>query len=110
PVVPAERVDVLAFRPDRRSLLTVSSNTAQLWDVRTGLPAGPALRYPISIAAAVSPDGRTVLTGSTDGNGRLWDVATGRLLHTLPCPSGVHFVAFSPDGGTAVTGIRDRTV
>jgi len=81
-----------------------------LWDVRTGQPAGPALRHDGPVAAAAfSPDGSSVLTGSPDRNGRLWDVATGKLLLTLPCAGAVHVVAFSPDSQTVLTGIQDRT-
>src|SRR5450756_128800 len=60
-------------------------------------------------SAALSPDGRTALTGSDDNTARLWDVASGRELrqltgHTDP----VYYVAFSPDGRTVLTASADH--
>jgi WD40 repeat protein len=55
---------------------------------------------------AFSPDGKRALSGCSDGNARLWDLASGRLLKTLPTfPNGRAWtVAFAPDGQRAVTG------
>jgi WD40 repeat protein len=59
---------------------------------------------------AVSPRADVVLTTSTDGTGRLWDVATGKLVsiligHTNYVVSG----AFSPGGFFVVTASTDGT-
>lgn len=61
-------------------------------------------------AVAISPDGRLLLTGSSDHTACLWDMASGRELrcfvgHAEP----VLAVAFSPDGRLALTGSLDRT-
>ncbi len=62
------------------------------------------------VSVAFSPDGRTILTGSWDNTARLWDAASGQLLHTLEGHTGpVYRVAFSPDGRTALTGSDDAT-
>ena len=54
---------------------------------------------------AFSPDGKTVLTGSSDKTARLWETATGKQLGPpLQHQGGVLAVAFSPDGKTVVTG------
>ena len=49
-------------------------------------------------AVAVSPDGRLILTGSRDGNAKLWNRA-GQEIQTFKVgETDVLAVAFSPDG------------
>jgi eukaryotic-like serine/threonine-protein kinase len=51
---------------------------------------------------AISPDGRTLASGISDGRVILWDLKTERLCHTLLHGVGpgheVYYLAFSPDG------------
>src|SRR3954471_14028876 len=51
-------------------------------------------------SVATSPDGRVLATGSfTDETVKLWDIASGRLQHTLAAHiGGVRAVAMSRDG------------
>lgn len=58
--------------------------------------------------AAVSPDGRRILTG--DGNGllKLWDASSGRCIHELNGHSKIiHSVSFTRDGRRAVSTSSD---
>jgi WD40 repeat protein/serine/threonine protein kinase len=55
-------------------------------------------------AAVFSPDGRRVLTCSSDSTARIWDVATGKEVHLLGgqrAPVGIAW--FSPDGRRVLT-------
>ncbi|MDX2263703.1 MAG: hypothetical protein NW215_01845 [Hyphomicrobiales bacterium] len=62
-------------------------------------------------AAAFSPDGKTIVSGSSDNNLKLWDAATGKLIRTLERHAyAVTAAAFSPDGKTVVSGSEGRTL
>ena len=60
-------------------------------------------------AVAWSPNGRWILTGSTDHIARIWDVATGAVVRQLEGHTGdIDDVAWSPDGRQILTGGEDR--
>ena len=68
------------------------------------IPAG-------SMAVAVTPDGRHVVSGSDDNTLRVWDLATGETKTTLQGhTSSVNAVAVTPDGRHVVSGSADHTL
>jgi WD40 repeat protein len=108
-------IRVVAFSPtDKDLLLSVDGNgTAFLWNTATGKIVhefnfeGKVKSW----AAAISPDGRRLVIGGTSGRSplsrgglaRVWDVATGRLLHEFRQELAIDAVAFSPDSEWVVT-------
>ncbi len=107
---PPEDVTWIAFTPDSKQLLTAGEAAPRrgdednyelrLWSVASGgLVAASPKSSGIGASGAVSPDGRTAVTGGTTGQWRLWAlpeltaVRRGRL-----DPLRVHRLAFRPDG------------
>lgn len=111
-----------AFSPGSHILLTSGSmpvnNTKEefweeirLWEVATGSQVRSFGRQAEPYTAmALSPDGRTLATGSSSGLIRLWDLATGRPRRRLRGHEwGVSSLAFSTDGRLLVSASFDHT-
>lgn len=59
---------------------------------------------------AYSPDGKHLITGSSDKTAKIWDAVSGRELLTLSGHTDeVNGVAFSPDGSRVATASYDKT-
>ena len=106
-------VNRIAVDPAGRFFVTVSDDkTVRLWRTSDGSPIS-VLRVPIGpgeegalYAAALSPDGRSLLVGGSTGVSwdrtfclYLFDVAAQRLKGRFPnLPAVINQIAFSPDG------------
>lgn len=67
-------------------------------------------KYYIS-SLAITPDNKTLVSGSCDGTVKIWNLTTGELLHNLTDHSSeVWSVAITPNGETLVSGSQDSTV
>lgn len=107
-------ISSIEFSLDTKFILTRSFNdkTVALWDLKTGAlvrefteDVGPIY------SAVLSPDSRTVLTGTTYGAAVLRDVASGSVLKTFKSDNadGLEFaltLAFSPTGKTILVGLN----
>ncbi|MFO0905980.1 MAG: WD40 repeat domain-containing protein [Pirellulales bacterium] len=83
------------------ALSTASALSAQEFQLRTTFRGHTS----VVVAAAFSPDGKTLASASYDGTLKLWDMTTGREAATLGEYKGcLGYVAFSPDGKTLATG------
>lgn len=97
-------LEVMALSPDGSVVATAGRRgSVSLWAWQTPeapreFSGGPDM----ATSAAFSPDGKLLAcAGSDKGGVRVWDVATGKLLHGLGAPDGSDYwrrIAFSPDG------------
>ena len=70
------------FSPDGKVLAL--PNSGMLWEATSGLPLR-RLDYPAFFTAAMfTPDSATLVSGHKDGVIKLWDVASGAVVATLP--------------------------
>ncbi|MFM6270397.1 MAG: WD40 repeat domain-containing protein, partial [Dolichospermum sp.] len=62
-------------------------------------------------AIAVTPDGKTAISGSGDNAIKTWDLETGQEKFTLSGHSDwVNTVTITPDGKTVISGSDDKTI
>jgi RNA polymerase sigma factor (sigma-70 family) len=97
----------------------LENGETSLWDLTTGkerkLATGHDSKKPGhgygTYAVAFTPDGKTLVTGGRDNTTKLWDVASGNLLHTLRGHySWVQTLATSPDGKLLASSGQDGVI
>ncbi len=115
----------LIFSPDDRTKTVAITNLdIRLWNTETGdeliIPVNDDLKpgfrgnLPMILAAAFSPDGRWLVSGTTEGDIRMWDVATGEVLTVFAEPTEqenlghISAVAFSPDRALLAAGTHTQ--
>jgi len=65
------------FQNDRLLASGSWDNTARLWNLDTNLPVGPPIQHKdIVDSAAISADGKQLVTGCRDTNAYVWDIHT----------------------------------
>jgi WD40 repeat protein len=92
------------FAPNGQQVLTVGKDHIVMWDANTGQEVHRFLgASSLTYAAAFTPDGRHLVTGSGDETVRLWSVATGQVLGSVADKGEIYGVAVSRDGKMLLT-------
>jgi hypothetical protein len=93
--------------PDGKTLAAAGSGQVQLIEMATG----KELRRIESLwLFTFSPDGKTLLATNPDGLVHLWDVSTGRALHTFGPQEQTWPFVLSPDGRLLVRATKNYEV
>ena len=108
-------VEKVAFSPDGKQLAAASGKAALLYDVAGGKLQQRLQHSGAVLAAAYAGGGRYLVTGSADRSTRIWDAASGELLHTIAGSAAQQTIAVSTDGslfavlsqGQAAAGVYD---
>lgn len=104
------KVTTLWFMPSSNDLAVATKSGVHFYNRETGEKAGESIEEEQLWAASLSPDASTIVTTSSSGYARLWDVATRvqkgpKLDHRGP----VTQAAFSPAGDVLITLSADRS-
>jgi WD40 repeat protein/serine/threonine protein kinase len=104
-------VQCIALSSDGAMVAAANSEAVELLDANTGATKR-TLRGHRSYcwSAAFSADDTMLATGDHDGEARIWDVATGKSLQTMPHGAIVRWIAFHPSGKTIATAARDGVI
>jgi WD40 repeat protein len=112
-------VVAMAFVPAGNVLACSDSSRIYLYDLATGKKTGELAGMVGNEALAFTPDGKKLVSGGFDSiwgekperKIRVWDVATGKVLHvfTEGVDSGL-CMALSPDGKTVAFGSRKHSL
>jgi WD40 repeat protein len=102
----------VAFSPSGNQFVSAGDRVVKLWNATEPFPLVHGLRLNMMAwAAAFSPDGQRIITGSGSGIATVWDAASGKPLVTINAhQSRIRVVAFSPDNQRILTGSEDHTV
>ncbi|KIJ64969.1 hypothetical protein HYDPIDRAFT_89842, partial [Hydnomerulius pinastri MD-312] len=100
---------VTFFQGEQRLVTGSWDGGVRVWNRETGAQIGHALKAHTNVVNAVdvSPDGRTIASGSEDRMVRIWYAETEGLLRILGHEGTVTSVHISPDSKRVASGSRD---
>ncbi|QHO20022.1 hypothetical protein HN51_062533 [Arachis hypogaea] len=83
--------------------------TIKVWDLMKGYCTNTIIFHSNCNALSFSMDGQTIFSGHVDGNLRLWDIQTGKLLSEVAAHSlAVTSISLSRNGNVVLTSGRDN--
>jgi WD40 repeat protein len=107
-VVGKELIESIAVTPDDRHVIAAAGKEVKIWDWQRGVILKTLTcnnsDYSEVKAVAVSPDGKCLVSTSSDGTIAVWDLSSGQVMTRFKAESGMRCCAFSSDGRTIVAG------
>lgn len=102
----------LAFSPDGKLLAAAGAQKLYVWDVEAKKLLHDIDAHKKAIQSiCFSPNGKLLVTGSTDDSVRIWKVDSGKKDREMDAKQdGVLAVAFSPSGRTIASAGADKTI
>ena len=86
------------------------ATTPQIQISKSGMEMEVKSEVPLVLAMDRSPDGKTIVTGGSDGVARVWDLANARQAAILDRPTGIILgVRYLPDGKTIAVSTQSQT-
>ena len=108
----ATSINFVVYSQDGSTFAAAGDKTVLLFDGKTGKHKFKLIGHTERVtSAAFSPDGKTIVTGSSDGTIRLWHTITGDQKTTLTSEvEGVEHLVYSPDGRNIACGTSNGDV
>lgn len=100
----------VAFSPDSKQIAACRDDCMIFWDAAGDVQKTLAYQSGTVMSMAFSPNGKQIVTGSTDTTIRRWDIAIGATQSVVGHSGRVVTVAISPDGKVIASGSTDNTV
>ncbi|XP_057435453.1 autophagy-related protein 16-like isoform X2 [Lotus japonicus] len=93
----------------RQVVSAAYDRTIKVWDLLKGYCINTIIFHSNCNALCFSMDGQTIFSGHVDGNLRLWDIKTGKLLSQVGAHSlAITSVSLSRNGNVVLTSGRDN--
>lgn len=93
----------------RHVLSAAYDRTIKVWDLNKGYCINTIICHSNCNALSFSMDGQTICSGHVDGNLRLWNIQTGKLLSEVAAHSlAVTSISLSRNGNVVLTSGRDN--
>src|SRR5262249_24854701 len=94
-------IDTVSFSPDGRTILSIGQGVAHVWETATGKEKWHFRLPKEGIYWSLTADLRKLVTYSGGSECRVWDSATGKLVHALTHEGhAIEWVRISPDDTT----------
>jgi WD40 repeat protein len=101
----------LAVSPDERWVLSYGSGRVSETSIETGQPRAGWHRHGGSVEGVAFLPGGMVVSASSDATLRVWDIPSGKSVHTIGAARlGAYAIAAAPDAARVAAGCKDGVV